>query len=407
MDDSNINQANVFPDKPTLEKDNNSLFKSIGSVALFVGAFYLFFNKDINFIIVLVLVLFIHELGHFIAMKYFNYKDVQMFFIPLLGALVTGDKHEISQRQRAIILLAGPVPGIIIGLILYAIGIGNNDQNLIMAANIFIFLNIFNLLPLTPLDGGNLLMTLFFSKKETLQIIFVILSATGLTIIALYLESYVLLVIPFFLLTRIIHESKIKKVKAKLEEDGIDYNKTFEELTNREYWLIREQIVSNWTIFENVNPKDYTASKHEKQIINQIKSLVVKMSTQDLTGKDKFLFVGSWLLFCIGPFIVFGLIFNSNSLFQLTTEDYKERMIQNCIDTAGEPANQYPEELRQYCECAMNTITKQFSKQEMVKHKGLTEDEVLELYMPYIQGCISEIQGKMLLDTTMTVKKEN
>ena len=66
----------------------------------------------------------IHELGHFFAMKYFHYKDLGIFFIPLLGAYVSGSKREVSQKQSAIILLAGPLPGIIIGIALYLI-----DQN--------------------------------------------------------------------------------------------------------------------------------------------------------------------------------------------------------------------------------------------------------------------------------------
>lgn len=390
MEENNINIEYTFPDKPKID-NNSSLWKSIGSVFLFIGVYYLYFDQDINYILILVLVLFIHELGHFIAMKYFNYKDIKMFFIPLLGALVTGNKHEISQKQRAIILLAGPVPGIIIGIILYAFAKENNYENIIATANIFIFLNVFNLLPLTPLDGGNLIGTLFFNKKETIQTIFIVLSAIGLVIIAIYLESYILLIIPFFLLSGISHQSKIKKIKANLEKDGIDYNKPFEELTNKEYWLIREKIVLNLISFKKVQPKEYSESKQEKQIVNHIKSLMIKMPILDLSRKAKTVFLLTWILFCIVPFITVGYIIESKEPIKLTTEEYRHQMIKGCINTAGDAAIQYPEEVREYCECSSDNIIKQFPANDSMKQKNLTKDQL----MPYIKNCLDDFQNRI------------
>jgi hypothetical protein len=60
-----------------------------------------------------------HEMGHFIAMKAFRYKDLGIFFIPLLGAYVSGSKREVSQKESAIILLAGPLPGIVLGAVFF------------------------------------------------------------------------------------------------------------------------------------------------------------------------------------------------------------------------------------------------------------------------------------------------
>ncbi len=59
----------------------------------------------------------LHEAGHFFAMKVFGYRDVRMFFVPFLGAFVSGSPYTISQRQRTVTLLAGPVPGILVGII--------------------------------------------------------------------------------------------------------------------------------------------------------------------------------------------------------------------------------------------------------------------------------------------------
>ena len=106
-----------FPPKPVLPAQQPpSLNRSLLSLGLFMVLFLLIFEMDLRFLLVLVGVLVIHEMGHFIAMRHFGYKDVHMFFIPLIGAYVTGEKEEISQRQRCIVILAGPLPGILFGV---------------------------------------------------------------------------------------------------------------------------------------------------------------------------------------------------------------------------------------------------------------------------------------------------
>jgi len=401
MEDDHPIETDHFPDKPLEEQDSNTILKSIGSLVLFIGAFYLFFDRDIQFILLLVLVLFVHELGHFVAMKIFNYTDVKMFFIPLLGAMVTGNKRQISQRQRAIVLLAGPVPGIIIGVILFVLGTETNNSDLIMAANIFVFLNILNLLPVTPLDGGNLAATLFFNKKDFLQTIFLILSALALTAIALYFESYVLLVIPFFLLLRLSGQSRIKNLRTILDKEELNYDQSYEDLTNREYWLIREQVITNMVAFKNVDPKEYQVSKQEKTIISQIKGLSANKPISDLSATAKSLFIGSWLLFGLGPFLVLAPFLSGDLQYivpEESPETYRNRMVQDCI--YSEEGN--PEELDAktlYCECATDTLISVFSKDEIDAHAQLDDEALLTLYQPYIEHCADQLYMKMLTDS--------
>lgn len=295
-----------IPAKPFFEeKQQNHLTYSIVSFFLFVGAFYLFFSKDIKFIIILTTALFIHELGHFFAMKIFGYKELKLFFIPLLGALVSGKKDEISQRRRSLILLAGPIPGIIIGIILLFTAHFTQNQDLVIPAYIFIFFNTFNLLPILPLDGGNFLFTLFLNKKDNLQIIFTVISMIGFLVIAIFLKEYILLVIPFFMLIRFVQMRDRKKIVEILDREKINYNKTFNDLTDEEYWKIREYVVTNIKVFNNVNAKDYSVSKQEKQIKSIIESLLEPSSiTEDLSNQSKVVFIILWLLFLIAPLAI-------------------------------------------------------------------------------------------------------
>jgi len=48
-----------------------------------------------------------------------------MFFVPLLGAAVMGRHYNVKGWQKAVVSLAGPVPGILVGLGLAAVGNGD------------------------------------------------------------------------------------------------------------------------------------------------------------------------------------------------------------------------------------------------------------------------------------------
>jgi len=60
----------------------------------------------VDFILPLIIVLLIHEMGHFLLMKLFKYDNVRMLFIPLMGAFVQGNKEEYSQKQSLWVVIA-------------------------------------------------------------------------------------------------------------------------------------------------------------------------------------------------------------------------------------------------------------------------------------------------------------
>ncbi|MBE9032269.1 hypothetical protein IQ266_21250 [filamentous cyanobacterium LEGE 11480] len=118
-------------------------------------------------------VLFLHEAGHFLAMKLFGYQDTKMFFLPMFGAAVTGRKADASLSEKIWVLLAGPLPGLLlgfglIGLIQFNAGFSNLEN----LAWMLITLNIINLLPIYPLDGGKVAQHLLFSRYPWADVVF-------------------------------------------------------------------------------------------------------------------------------------------------------------------------------------------------------------------------------------------
>ena len=145
--------------KPEDEQRKTSLPRTLVSLALFIALDYWLF-KSWYAVLLLVTVIFIHELGHFIAMKVFGYKSVNMTFVPFVGAYVSGQVINLSKKNKLIVLLAGPVPGIIIGCIIFYLHQQNFEAAYFKIALSFLALNLFNLLPIFPLDGGQFFQTL-------------------------------------------------------------------------------------------------------------------------------------------------------------------------------------------------------------------------------------------------------
>ena len=64
-----------------------------------------------SYVAVLVGALLFHEGGHYVAMRAFGYRNLRMFFIPFFGAAVSGLNPRAAGWQKALVALAGPLPG--------------------------------------------------------------------------------------------------------------------------------------------------------------------------------------------------------------------------------------------------------------------------------------------------------
>ena len=101
-----------------------------------------------------VALLFVHEMGHYIQLRREGVKPGRMIFIPLLGAVVSARSFGGTALAEARVGLAGPILGSV-GALAVAIAAVLTDSDMLRAlAFTGFFLNLFNLLPVVPLDGG-------------------------------------------------------------------------------------------------------------------------------------------------------------------------------------------------------------------------------------------------------------
>ena len=127
-------------------KFGGSLFLSLWFYALFWGW---------RFAVVLVLLLLVHEFGHYVTIRGYGLPARLPMFIPFVGAYTVGGVPK-NLEHDAYIALAGPVTGLGAAAICYAFGYQTHDAFWYMAAYLGAFLNLFNLIPAMPFDGGRI-----------------------------------------------------------------------------------------------------------------------------------------------------------------------------------------------------------------------------------------------------------
>ena len=102
-----------------------------------------------------VIMLFIHEMGHVIALKIRRYEASAPVFVPFLGALVFAPSFK-SSDDESFVGYAGPLLGGIAALFAFVVWVSGvwKSDTLLLVTYLATTLNLFNLIPVPPLDGG-------------------------------------------------------------------------------------------------------------------------------------------------------------------------------------------------------------------------------------------------------------
>jgi Zn-dependent protease len=128
------------------------LFTTAGTMAVSLAAYAWIWG--LPFAAGFVVLLFVHEMGHVIALRREGIKASAPMFIPFLGAVVAARSLGDNATAEARVGLAGPILGSLGAAACIVVWlITGNDIWRALAFTGF-FLNLFNLLPVVPLDGG-------------------------------------------------------------------------------------------------------------------------------------------------------------------------------------------------------------------------------------------------------------
>lgn len=183
------------------------------------------FSGYINYLLILLIIMFFHELGHIITIKLLGYQINNIVITPLGGIIETDINYNVKSSHLFLISISG----VVFQLLLFLI-IKNNYSN---NYHIFYLLNrsiiLLNILPIYPLDGYKIFMS-FLENIISYRIANIILNIISvITLIILFVTTkniyififyYVtnivnILNLPYiynkFLLERLLHKKKYKK----------------------------------------------------------------------------------------------------------------------------------------------------------------------------------------------------
>ncbi len=184
-------------------------FKDIIKNKWFLGAaFFLVYAFLVNwkFAIVLMISLGFHESGHVWAMKRKGIKTSGFYFVPFFGGMALAEEQ---YKSYAYIAIMGPIWGAGLAILTMTVGILTSNSSCCIIASWMAVFNLFNLLPITFLDGGQIIKTIALSinpiKGFIIINIITIVTAIGTWF---YFKSFLIPLAAFISVQQIISEKK-------------------------------------------------------------------------------------------------------------------------------------------------------------------------------------------------------
>ena len=131
---------------------NLKVLTTAGTALVSVALYSAFWGWE--FAVGFVLLLFVHEMGHVIALRREGIRASAPMFIPFMGAVITSRSLGGNALAEARVGLAGPILGSLGAAAVAAAGALTGSDMLLALAYVGFLINLFNLLPVVPLDGG-------------------------------------------------------------------------------------------------------------------------------------------------------------------------------------------------------------------------------------------------------------
>jgi Zn-dependent protease len=128
------------------------LLATAGTALVSVAAYSLIWGWE--FAAGFVVLIFIHEMGHVFALRRHGIKASAPMFVPFMGAVIWARSLGDDALTEARVGLAGPYFGAAASAIVAIVGLATHTGLLEALGYIGFLLNLFNLLPVVPLDGG-------------------------------------------------------------------------------------------------------------------------------------------------------------------------------------------------------------------------------------------------------------
>lgn len=150
------------PPAPRNDTWGAAILKTGGSMLLSILLYAMLFGQTrglgygLLFATGFVLLILVHELGHTFAMRHFGLSASPPIFIPFMGALINLRQQPRNAWEEAVVGIGGPALGTLGAIFCHTMYLFTGTELLLLLAWFGYLLNLFNLLPVPPLDGGRI-----------------------------------------------------------------------------------------------------------------------------------------------------------------------------------------------------------------------------------------------------------
>jgi Zn-dependent protease len=163
----------------------------VGKVALFGASMASYaYLWSWQFAAMIMLLLLIHESGHLWAMKQRGMKTKGIYFIPFIGGAAVAEEDFPTRGAEAYIAIMGPLWGFVLAAATAGVYYYTLNPLFAAAASWMAMVNLFNLLPIDPLDGGRIIKAAAFSLHSKLGVAFLILGLGAGVVLAVYVKAF-------------------------------------------------------------------------------------------------------------------------------------------------------------------------------------------------------------------------
>jgi stage IV sporulation protein FB len=169
----------------------------------------------------------------------------------------------------------------------------------------FFLINLLNLLPIFPLDGGRILKIIFLNNSIILSNIFSALSIIAVIYFSLSQKDYLFLFFGFILLIGLINTIQKQKLIKILKADGINLDTTYEEINKEQYTHIRQRMLQTISAYKKYDLFDFDIhSGKEKLLAKEMGQIFKPAPINDMKLHHKILITGVWAGCFAIPFMI-------------------------------------------------------------------------------------------------------
>jgi membrane-associated protease RseP (regulator of RpoE activity) len=239
-----------------------------------------------------------------------------MLFIPLMGAFVQGSKKQYSQKESFLVIAAGPFPGVVFGLTLLFLAHHYQQTWLLELSFLFLFLNVINLLPIDPLDGGQLFKLFVRQKRDLFLLVFALLSSLLMITVGYLIESWILFAFGLLMSFKVRSFQRNYHLRQELDRQDLNYELNYEDLSDQAYHELKQVVIESNPKLKQLEALHGEAA--QEVIASHVNAVLSVPIERDASLRFRIILVLLWLLLVglpvfllIGPFLDFTWYFET------------------------------------------------------------------------------------------------